>query len=489
MIRDHDRPTAPRALDRRQFLTLSSAGVAAAARSSFAFLPAQRPDGVVDVLIVGGGLAGLRAAQVLREAGRQVVILEARAVPGGRVQTLRAPFTENLHAEAGPIRIPGMHRRVLGLAQQYRLSMVPFASSGGAALVTIGGTSVRVPDELSKATAALGLGADEAGLAQGALLRKYVQNLPEDIATLTPTAASYGRWQAHDQVTWPDWLRARGASDGAVSLMTLGADSRQLSALYVLRQFAMLQNTDQFFKIEGGMDRLPRAIAGSLGGIIRYRSAVTKIEQTATTVRLDYQQNGRPASINGRQVIVTAPFSTLRRIEIRPPLPPSHTRAIETLPYFPAVRVLLQSGSRFWDDAGLTGAARTDQPAEIWDCTYDQPASSGILGATVGGAIGESLTAMPRPRAVRAGTDLVAKTFPQVRTQLRRSSIYRWAADPWSRGAFAVFRPGQMSAVMPEITRPEGRLHFAGEHTSSWMGWMEGALESGERAAQEVLSQ
>jgi monoamine oxidase len=223
--------------------------------------------------------------------------------------------------------------------------------------------------------------------------------------------------------------------------------------------------------------------------VIRFRAVVTTIEQSATAVRLDYQKDGRSASIDGSRVILTAPFSTLRRIAIRPALPTSRTQAIETLPYFPAVRVLLQSGSRFWEDSGLTGTARTDQPAEMWDCTYDLPATSGILGATVGGALGASLSAMPRARAVRAGTDLVAKTFPEMGRQLRRTSIYRWAQDPWSRGAFAVFQPGQMSALMPEIARPEGRLHFAGEHTSSWMGWMEGALESGERAAQEVLSQ
>jgi monoamine oxidase len=70
-----------------------------------------------------------------------------------------------------------------------------------------------------------------------------------------------------------------------------------------------------------------------------------------------------------------------------------------------------------------------------------------------------------------------------------RGVAWRWALERWSRGAFAVFRPGQMASMMPEIPRPEGRVHFAGEHTSAWMGWMEGALESGERAAREVMNE
>ena len=81
----------------------------------------------------------------------------------------------------------------------------------------------------------------------------------------------------------------------------------------------------------------------------------------------------------------------------------------------------------------------------------------------------------------------MSNDFPGLPTNFEKGSVYRWALDPWSRGAFAVFHPGQMSSMMPDIARPEGRIHFAGEHTSSWMGWMEGALESGERAAREVL--
>ena len=85
------------------------------------------------------------------------------------------------------------------------------------------------------------------------------------------------------------------------------------------------------------------------------------------------------------------------------------------------------------------------------------------------------------------GIDLVAEAFPGIRSAFEKGVVHQWARDRWSRGAFVAFAPGQMTALMPEIARPEDRLHFAGEHTSSWMGWMEGALESGERAAREIL--
>jgi monoamine oxidase len=269
--------------------------------------------------------------------------------------------------------------------------------------------------------------------------------------------------------------------------MTLGGDSRELSALYVLRQFALLQNTTQFFKIHGGMDQLPRAMARSLGAIVRYNAVVVSIDQSEGPVRLGYLERGRKKAVRASRVIVTIPFAALRTIDVRPSFSERKARAVAELPYFPATRFLLQCRTNFWQQEGFSGTARSDAPAEMWDCTYDLDATRGILGATVGGEIGRTLTNMTRTRAIAYGLNIVGRTFPAARTSFQTGVAYRWARDAWAGGAFAVFHPGQMSAMMPDIANPEGRIHFAGEHTSSWMGWMQGALESGERAAAEVL--
>ena len=86
------------------------------------------------------------------------------------------------------------------------------------------------------------------------------------------------------------------------------------------------------------------------------------------------------------------------------------------------------------------------------------------------------------------GVDLVADAFPAIRSEFEKGAVQRWSAAPWARGAFALYRPGEMTTLMPALASAEGGLHFAGEHTSIWTGWMEGALESGERAAREVLN-
>jgi monoamine oxidase len=469
---------------RRHFLFSSlAAPVLASLAPSRRAAPAAYPIGVI-----GAGLAGLRAADILRKAGQRVVVLEARAVPGGRVRTFRSVFTDALYAEAGAIRISAAHYRVLQLVREHGLVLLPFSSSAGSSLVSVRGQTVRSPADLAALGAALGLKPEEAGSSPGALVNRYVGGLAGDLAEVTPTPAAYERWQAHDRMTWPDWLRSRGASAGAVALMTLGGDSSQLSALYVLRQVALHGKSDQFYKIQGGMDLLPRALAQSLGASVRYHSAVTRLDLAPRAAHVHYQERGVSKLLTLSRVVIAVPFSTLRRIDVRPAWPQDRAAAIAAVPYFPAVRFLLQATSRFWEPLGLNGSARTDQPAEIWDCTYDLPSDRGVLGATTGGAIGDRLGAMSQPEALRFGVDLAARTFPGIRSRFEKGTAIRWAQEPWSRGAFAVFRPGQMTSIMPVIAQPEGRVHFAGEHTSSWMGWMEGALESGERAAREVLA-
>lgn len=475
-----------RAVGRRQFLRLS-----AWAAAPLAFPLSQTralPPGDPDVVVIGAGLSGLRAAQVLLDAGKKVVILEARANPGGRVQTIREPFDDGLYGEAGPIRILGIHRLVLSAARQAGIPLVPFAPTSGTSLITVRGTTMASTDPLGRGQAALDLKPDERGLTLEALQRRYIGTLPADLADAEPTAASYVRWAPYDKVTWPEWLQSRGASPGAVTLLTLGGDSRQLSALYMLRQIARLGTSRTSYKLHGGMDTLPRAMAQSMSGVIRYNAAVVRLNRDAQQVRVDYMERTASKSIVASRVVLAIPFSTLRNIEVRPPFSREKERVIEDLAYFPSTRFVLQSRTRFWKRAGLTGSARTDQPAEIWDAAHEVPVDRGILGATAGGAIGRSLMDVTPADGLAFGVSLVEQTFPQIRANFEKGAVRQWALEPWSRGAFAVFGPGQMTSMRPAIASPEGRVHFAGEHTSTWTGWMEGALQSGERAAREVIS-
>jgi monoamine oxidase len=462
-------------MNRRQFLQLSLA-----AGTPAAVFGQPKPTGV-PVVVVGAGLAGLRTAALLRQAGRQVIVLEARERSGGRVLTLRSPFDDGLSGEAGPIRIAGAHRAVLRAVKEHGLTLVPFESSNGAPLVP------KADATTSSSAAGVGLRADERGLSAGALIERYVGTLPKSLSDPATTDASSAAWREYDSATWPEWLATRGASPEAVRLMTQGGDSSALSALYMLRQFAMLRTSSQLYKIAGGMDRLPQAMASALRDVVRHESAVVRISRAAASIAIEFESRGRMERLAASHVVLAIPLTTLRQIEFRPALSAAKEKAIGAAAYYPGVRILLQSRDRFWNRAGLNGSARTAH-AEIWDSAYDrQGPARGLLGATAGGAVGRKFMDMTDAQSLQYGIDLVADAFPGIRSAFEKGVVHQWAQDRWSRGAFVAFAPGQMTALVPEIAQPEDRLHFAGEHTSSWMSWMEGALESGERAAREIL--
>jgi len=469
-------------VNRRRFLQQSAR---AAPFAAFALHAGARALDEPPTVIVGAGLAGLRTADLLRQAGVPVIVLEARGRVGGRVLTVRAPFDDGLHAEAGAIRIASAHRAVLRAVRRHRLMLVPFEPAGSA-VTAIDKRPAATLDE--QRAWPLDLKPDERGLTPSALFERYVGRLPAGLSDPAAPVSALAQWQTFDRLTWPQWLALRGASRDAVRLMTAGADSSQVSALYVIRQYAMLRASTQRYKIAGGMDRLPAAMAASLGGVVRYNAPVVRVERRSTGFRVDYREGAAVRSTLARRVVFAVPISTMRQIDVRPGLSIQKQRAFDRLSYYPAVRFMLQAKRRFWQNAGFSGSARTDRATETWDATFDMPSSRGILGATTGGELERRVQGLTPEASVKFGVDLVADAFPAMRSEFEKGAVRAWTTDPWARGAFVLYRPGQMTELLPHLTAPEDDIHFAGEHTSPWTGWMEGALESGERAAREVLA-
>ena len=471
-----------RNLARRQFLKLGALATAWAARPLRAH--AQRPGETV--IVVGAGLAGLAAAHRLRETGANVIVLEARAVPGGRVRTVRDPFDNGLYGELGAARIFDTHYYVMHWVNRYGLSLVPFAPAEGETLFVRGAMRVPSVDIVAGDDFIPDVHAHERGASPSVLFNRLLEGVPADLAIPEISPESLAQWEPLDAVTWPDFLRGRGASEDVVALLTLGSNSSAISALYVLRQIMLHRGARAYLKIEGGMDRLPTAMAGDLGDRIRYNCAVTAVAQDALGVRLTCRENGRETMVTGDRVVLTIAFSLLRDVGFDPPLSPQKAQIVENLPYRAVTRFLLQSRTRFWHADGLSGAARTDAPAELWDASAGQPGTQGILSVTTSGA--PSVGSVPSVgESLEMGTGLAANAFPDITEQFQKGITQNWTADPWSKGAFAVFYPGQMTRWWPHLAAPEGRIHFAGEHVSPWPGWMEGALWSAERVLQEIL--
>ncbi len=473
---------------RRSFLKglAASALMPGLAHAGEAIFP--RPRAVETIVIIGAGVAGLALARRLKETGRRVVVLEARGELGGRVRTVRAPFDDGLYGELGAARVFDTHFYVQHWVNALGLNLVPFSPSG-TSLFAVGGKILPADDPATGVTLFPDLRADERGLTPAALIRKYLEGLPADLSKPETNDASFVGWAPFDRVTWPEWLRQRGASESAVKLMTLGADSRTISALYVLRQIMMHRNGRQYLKIEGGMDRLPRALARDLVGDIRYNCEVTRIETSGDGVRIHVRQGDRSEIVTGHRVAITLPFSVLRGIDFMPQLSPGTREIVATLPYRPVTRFLLQTGNRFWQGRGLSGAARTDAPSELWDASAGQLSARGLLSITAGGTpdVQARLAGMAPAARVKLGTTIAAAAFPELGMRVQKGITQNWGEDPWARGGFAVSYPGQMTRWGARLGRSEGRLHFAGEHVSPWPGWMEGALWSADKVFNDIL--
>lgn len=480
----------PGPVTRRALLGAAASGVALPASAHAPFLPrAQRPRRVV---VLGAGMAGLAAALELLEAGHEVTVLEARLRPGGRVYTLRDPFSDGLYAEAGALFIPDHHDAVLRYIRRFNLPLAPIPSRAMVSIYYLRDTRI-LASEGASARWPVELKPEEQRLGPVGLWNRYI----------TPTARKLGdpsrpdwppeEFRRLDSISFAAFLREQGASEGAIAILRLGYFDLfgdgidQTSALFLLRDTAMRKDEKQTYCLRNGNDQLPKAMAAAMKDRIRYGCAVQRIEQETARVRVVYRRGLETETITADRVICALPFSILRGIEVEPGFSPVKARAVETLPYTSVCRIFLQFRTKFWARQGLPGSANTDLPIMwCWDPTLLQGGPRGILEAYIAGPTARKLVGMKETDRLLFALTEMDKVYPGSRREFEGGGTKSWDEDEWQRGDYAWCRPGQMTTFGAQLATPEGRIHFAGEHTSAWPGWMQGAVVSGLRAAREV---
>ena len=435
----------------------------------------------VSVLVAGAGLAGLAAARDLIAMGATVTVIDVRDRVGGRVWTIRDGFAEGQHAEAGGDFIDEEQHEIRNLATELGLTLTR---------ILRGGFGYVRPDQTGRAKI----------VTRNA--KRGWERLAEQLSDVArPYNLAERRWDSpitgdlarRSVAAWLDQVKAdaelRATATGLRGFFL--ADPDELSLIALVDQFADSDSpaAGAMYRVEGGNDRLTAALAEPLGDRLHLNTDVVAISHRGKVVRVSVKNNRALAQINCDYAILALPATLLRRMPITPALPAQQHEAIVRLKYGRATKTLLQFSKRFWRAPARPRAFGSPLPfGAVWDGNEEQRGRAGILALLAGGGASDATQGIVAKHGARGLTDAL-DWLGSKDSELVASRQIVWEQDPHARGGYAYFDPAFDPSLRAWLSRPSGRLFFAGEHTSiKWQGYMNGAVESGRRAAAEVAA-
>jgi monoamine oxidase len=452
---------------------------------------APRPGAGKRVVVIGAGLAGLVAAFELLRQGHDPLILEAQNRVGGRIHTLRS-FAPGLYAEAGGMRIPRAHDLTMEYCRLFDLELRPFVMGNPKGLVHVGGQRMTAEEARSDPhRLPFQLADHERGRTSDELWELAIGDLRRAVEH-EGDAAWEGIVRDYDQYSLYEFLRHKGWSRGAIeyfAVMNFLESDMHNALVEVLREELGAAYVDMH-EIVGGMDGLPNAFYAELQDYVRFGAEVFAIDQDPDGVTIHYRTEGGRFQARGDYAVCTLPFSVLRSVEVLTPFSREKQRAIRQLNYHASTKILFQVRRRRWEseDGIAAGATVTDLPIRRMNYPTPDPSTErGILLASyTWGQDALQWGAMDPETRIEEALDDVSRIHPWIREEFECGESYAWYGDRWARGAFAMFAPEQQTELQADIVKPEGRILFAGEHCSLYHAWIQGALESGIRAAREI---
>ena len=482
------------ALTRRQLVGAGAAGAALLAlRASPAPAAARRRTRRADVCVVGAGLAGLAAARVLVSAGHSVVVLEARDRVGGR--TLNAPLGADHITEVGGEFVGPTQDRILALAKAVGVKTFATYNTGSNVLIAGGARSLYA--------AVPGL-PDDPEIQQVILATLKLDALAKQAGVSAPWKAKQAK--AWDAMTLDDWMRAEVPSPKGQAIFISacqgiwGADPKEMSLLYVLQYTAAAGNAKtagsflrlittsggaQESRFVGGSQVISEKVADRLGKRVVLKAPVTVVAQDGDGVRVV----AGSTTVQARHVILAVPPALASRLAYSPALPKGKARLLKALVPGSLTKAEAVYDRPFWRDAGLSGQGVAD--VGVPTTTFDNSPPDGSVGVLFGFIGGYAHGAWSKLPPDQRRAQVLENLAAFVGDQARAPTGYieqDWTTERWTRGCpVAHVAPGVLTKYGPWLRRSVGKVHFAGTETADyWLGYMDGAVRSGERAAREV---
>ncbi len=489
---EHSPPVAR--LTRRQFVRGAGATVVGLglARNLGGCAEGAEGEGPRTVAVIGAGIAGLHCAYRLQQAGLHVRVFEASSRVGGRMFTARGMFPDEQVAELGGELIDSNHRFLRQLVDEFQLALDDRLYD--------------VTEELSADTWYV----NGALVSDATLLAQFKQVAPRLLSDMEAADEDDDAFATLDETNLLEYLRdavppARYPELHALLLAAyrgeFGLECEEQSALNLIYligsdepdPFRIFGESDERYHIHGGNDQVTTALADALGDKIETERRLVAARNVEGSFEITLEDAaGERETFSFGRLVLALPFSVLREVDLTGLRLSADKRAmIDELGYGTNAKVMGAFTSRVWRlEHGAIGSITSDLPLQqAWDSSIGQAGESGLLTNFLGGERGLESGEGSAEDWFKSQLDDLERVYPGSRAAYVSGSAVRmhWPTQPFTRGSYSCYRPGQWSFWTLEGAR-EGNVHFCGEHTSpEFQGWMEGGAETGGRVAKEIL--